>query len=286
MRPQNLTTKIFLDSGDPNETKKALEILGFLDGQTTNPSLIVKNPEAQARIQSGNKFSTQEIDAFYKKVVTEISSLLPNGSVSIEVYADSTTSSEAQIQEAREKYTWIPNAHIKFPITHAGLQAVETLTHEGMRANLTLNFSQDQAAAVYQATAGSRKGDIFISPFIGRLDDIGSDGLDLVQNILTMYKQGDGHVEVLAASIRGLEHFTNCLAIGADIITAPLNVLTAWAEAGMPIPSKTTKTSTLKPIPYEEVALTKPWQEYNLHHDFTDKGLVKFADDWNAILQK
>ena len=87
MKPKNLKTKLFLDSGDPEETKEALNLLGFLDGQTTNPSLISKNPIVIKRIESGKKFSREEIYAFYKDVVCEISSLIPQGSVSIEVYS-------------------------------------------------------------------------------------------------------------------------------------------------------------------------------------------------------
>src|SRR6185369_13659357 len=107
MRPANLHTKIFLDSGDPAETKEALALLGFLDGQTTNPSLIAKNPATV-----GKKFSKTEIFDFYKTVVGEISALIPNGSVSIEVYADANTSSDEMLAQAREFFTWIPNAHI------------------------------------------------------------------------------------------------------------------------------------------------------------------------------
>ena len=83
MRPEQLKTKIFLDSGDPAETKMVIERLGFLDGQTTNPSLIAKNPEAKARLAAGDRFSRQEVNEFYKNVVSEISSLIPDGSVSI-----------------------------------------------------------------------------------------------------------------------------------------------------------------------------------------------------------
>src|SRR3990167_3042266 len=107
MRPEGLQTKIFLDSGDPAETREAIKLLGFLDGQTTNPSLIAKNPQT-----TGKKFSKQEILDFYKKVVQEISGLIPDGSVSIEVYADGQTSSDEMLSQGREFFQWIPNAHI------------------------------------------------------------------------------------------------------------------------------------------------------------------------------
>jgi transaldolase len=94
MRPQNLKTKIFLDSGDPAETKEIINLLGFLDGQTTNPTLISKNPYAKERFERGEKFSKQEIYDFYRKVVTDIARLISNGSISIEVYACASTKAE------------------------------------------------------------------------------------------------------------------------------------------------------------------------------------------------
>lgn len=275
-------TQIFLDSGDPKETKVALEILGFLDGQTTNPSLIAKNPET-----AGKKFKKEELFNFYQKVVKEVSALVPDGSVSIEVYADANTKAEEMLEQARIFNLWIPNAHIKYPTTHEGLKVAEISIKEGMRVNMTLVFSQEQAAAVYQATLGAKKGDVFLSPFIGRLDDRGERGLDFIKNTLEMYKQGDGHVEVLSASVRNLEHMVMCLEMGSDIITAPLKVLKEWKEAGKPVSlSETVSTpNALKPIAYENITLDKPWQEYNIKHDLTDKGIERFAQDWNALIE-
>ena len=172
MRPKNLQTKIFLDGGDPMETREIIDLLGFLDGQTTNPTLIAKNPEAKARLGRGEKFSEKEIYDFYRGVVQEISQMIPAGSVSIEVYADHSTSSEEMLAQGREFFKWIPNAHIKYPTTTEGLKAAEQSVKEGIRVNMTLCFSQAQAAAVYAATAGAKKGQVFISPFVGRLDDI------------------------------------------------------------------------------------------------------------------
>lgn len=287
MKPNNLKTKIFLDSGDPAETKQALESLGFLDGQTTNPSLVAKNPQAQERLASGQKFSAEEVKDFYKKIAQEVSSLIPQGSVSLEVYADNTTSAEDALTQAREMNTWIPNAHIKFPITPECLKAAQTAIAEGMRLNMTLCFSEAQAAAVYEATTGAKKGDVFVSPFIGRLDDIGQNGMDLIKNCLALYKSGDGHVEVLAASVRGMDHFLASLALGADIITAPLKILKEWTEAGMPVPTEIDYTyprTDLTPIPQSAITLGKPVTEYEVHHDLTDQGLEKFTKDWNSII--
>ena len=275
-----MSTKLFLDSGDPKETRAALELLGHIDGQTTNPSLIAKNPEA-----AGKKFSEAEIYAFYKGVLSEISGLLkPEASVSIEVYADAQTTAEAMLKQAREFNAWIPNAHIKLPTTAEGLKAAEVLVGEGVRVNMTLVFSQNQAAAVYAATQGAKKGDVFLSPFIGRLDDRGENGLDLIKNIMEMYKAGDGHVEVLSASVRNLQHFVKCLEYGSDIITAPLKAFKEWVDAGRPESLALPENQNLKPIAYENVALSKPYAEYDIRHELTDKGLAKFAQDWNNLI--
>jgi transaldolase len=282
MRPANLKTKIFLDSGDPAETKQAINLLGFLDGQTTNPSLIAKNPAT-----AGKKFSNQELLDFYRGVVKEVSSLIPEGSVSIEVYADAQTPAEQMLEQGRQFFKWIPNAHIKYPTTTEGLKAAEISVKEGIRVNMTLVFSQEQAAAVYVTSLDAKKGDVFLSPFVGRLDDRGENGMDFIGNTIKMYGAGDGHVEVLVASVRSMDHFMKSIELGADIITAPLKILKQWAEAGMPVTSSKLQVTSgkLKPIPYQEINLTKPWQEYNIQHDLTDKGIEKFAADWNNLIE-
>lgn len=286
MRPQNLTTRIFLDSGDPQEARDTIKLLGFLDGQTTNPSLISKNPEAQKRLQEGRKFSAQEVYAFYKNVVGELSSLMPQGSISIEVYADANTTADQMFSQGKEMFGWIPNAHIKYPTTKAGLEAAEKSVKEGMRVNLTLCFSQEQAAAVYAATKGAKKNQVFVSPFVGRLDDIGQNGMDLIKNIIAMYKSGDGHVEVLTASVRSFDHFMEALHLGSDIITAPYKILKEWGEKGMPMPGSDFAYARpdLKPILSSALDLSQPWASFNLTHDLTAKGIEKFSQDWNALV--
>ena len=286
-KSQNLKTKIFLDSGDPEETKQIISLLGFLDGQTTNPTLISKNPEAKERLEKGDKFTKEEIFSFYREVVTEISGLIPDGSVSVEVYADKETSSENMFEQGREMYSWIPNAHVKYPTTAEGLRAAERSIAEGMRVNMTLCFTQEQAAAVYAATRGARKGDVFVSPFIGRLDDKGKNGMNVIENILAMYRQGDGHVEVLTASVRSLEHFLYALHVESDIITSPFNILKEWGKNGLAQPQHdfVYKTEGLTRIPHEDLDLEKKWTEFDISHELTDIGMERFSADWNALLK-
>lgn len=283
MKPASLISKIFLDSGDPEDTKKMLSLLGFLDGQTTNPSLVAKKLTA-----SGNtlKLSSDGLLYEYRKIVEEISKLIPNGSVSIEVYADKNTTAEEMLTQGKSMFSWIPNAHIKYPTTTEGLNAAEQSIKEGMRVNMTLVFSLKQAAAVYAATRGAKKGDVFISPFIGRLDDRGENGMNLIKNIAELYKSGDGHVEILSASIRNVDHFMGSVASGADILTCPMSVLEQWTNDGMKVPDEkyVYDTRNLKPIPSETLDLNASWDSFDISHDLTDAGLTKFASDWSALI--
>ena len=288
MRPNNLQTRIFLDGGDPLETREIINLLGFLDGQTTNPTLISKNPDARNRLARGEKFTKADILDFYRGIVQEVSSLIPNGSVSVEVYADSVSTADAMATQGREMFAWIPNAHIKFPTTTEGLKAAEEAVKQGIRVNMTLCFTQEQAAAVYGATRGAMKGDIFVSPFIGRLDDKGERGMDLIVNIIRMYRTGDGHVEVLTASVRTFDHFLYALKLGSHIITAPFDVLKTWAGTGLSVPGDEYRyeSGKLKAIEYREIDLSKDWRDHDIRHELTDKGIVRFSSDWNALIAR
>lgn len=286
MKPENLKTKIFLDGGDPGETKEIIKILGFLDGQTTNPTLISRNPEARDRLERGDKFGREEIYSFYQDVVKDASSLIPGGSISIEVYADLSTKAEQMLDQGKEMFAWIRNAHIKYPSSREGFKAAELAVREGLRVNMTLCFRQEQAAAVYAATSGAKKGDVFVSPFIGRLDDRGENGMDLIANLIKMYKKGDGHVEVLTASVRTYDHMMYALQLGSDIITAPFKILKEWGEKGLPVPGNDYMYSAgnLREIPYKEIDLEKKWHEYDISHDLTVKGMENFSADWNSLI--
>lgn len=292
MRPEGLRTKIFLDSGDPAQTREIIDLLGFLDGQTTNPTLVAKNPDIGARIARGKKFSPDELLERYCEVVAEISRLVPDGSVSVEVYADQRTSLIQMSRQAEEMFRWIQNAHVKLPILPNGLSVAELMIPRRMRVNMTLCFSQEQAAAVYAATAGASPGAVFISPFVGRLDDRNVRGMDLVANILRMFRmQGDGHVQVLTASVRHLEHLLDAFALGSDIVTAPAHVLREWARRGLPVPAlgkiqklECSPLPVLERIPYEHIDTRRFWWNYMIAHKMTDTGVERFAADWNALL--
>jgi transaldolase len=286
-KPKSIKTRIFLDGGNPNETKEIIALLGFLDGQTTNPTLISRNPEAKKRLERGERFGEREIIGFYHQVVQEISRLIPDGSISIEVYADLSTTAEKMLLQGKEMFSWIPNAHIKFPSAREGLKAAQQAAKEKMRVNMTLCFSVEQAAAVYAATRGAKRGDVFVSPFIGRLDDRGEDGMNLISNIIRMYEKGDRHVEVLTASVRNLDHLLCALKLGSDIVTAPFNILKEWGERGLPTPDEnyTYDSGNLKPMPFKEIDLTKRWEDYDIRHDLTDKGMEQFSKDWNGLLR-
>src|ERR1700757_1403853 len=285
-------TKILVDGGDPEETAQVKAVLGFVDGQTTNPSLIAKNPEVQQRIASGRKLDAEEEKAEYRKIVQRISPLVGIAGVSIEVFADLDTSSEEMLAQGREMFSWIPNAYIKYPCTHEGLRAVEASVFEGIRVNVTLCFSQRQAAAVYSASKGSRE-PVYVSPFVGRLDDQGEDGMDLVRNIKRMYESSDGHVHVLAASIRTINHLLCSFFLGAELATVPSKVLQEWAAAGFPMPDQDfkykavdAKGKPMKPISYKDLDLNLPWDSFDLAHELTTKGIQKFVADYRSTLKR
>jgi len=238
-------------------------------------------------MERGEKFTKTEILHFYRGVVEELSALLPGGSVSVEVYADASTSARDMIDQSGEMFSWIPNAHIKFPTSHQGLIAAEEAVRSGIRVNMTLCFTQEQSAAVYAATKGAKKGDVFVSPFIGRLDDRGENGMDLIADIIQMYKNGDGHVEVLTASVRSMDHHLFALKLGSDIITAPYSIIAAWGDKGLIVPGDeyVYDHQGLKAIPYNDIDLTKQYNSYDISHDLTDKGMERFSADWNALIQ-
>lgn len=283
-KPSFLHTRIFLDSGDPHDTRSTLERLGFLDGQTTNPSLVARNPHIQELRDSGSLDGDVIWDK-YREVALEIREVIPEGAISVEVYADLDTDYETMLAKGRELASWFAGIYVKLPVTAAGLRAARTLVDEGVNVNMTLCFSQEQAAAVHAATLGARYGQVFVSPFIGRLDDIGIHGLDLVRNIVLMYGRWDSHVMVLGASIRNLDHLFGCMRAGAHIVTVPVSVMDLWRSHGINNDPATYSSgiSELRPIPYQDLPV-QDWKLYAIDHELTRKGIEKFAADWKGLL--
>ncbi len=274
-------TKLFLDSGNPKETEEALSILGFLDGQTTNPSLVAKNPHI-LELMEKKELNDILIWEKYKEVANEIQKVIPTGAISVEVFADNTTSYETMLAKGRELASWFPGIYVKLPITEIGLRTANTLAAEGTNINMTLCFTQEQAAAVHAATKGAKHGQVFVSPFIGRLDDIGLEGFDVVQNIKKMYQEWGSHVLVLGASVRNLAHVKKCRDGNINIITAPLSVYKEWAAD--PELAAVVMPEEKSPIEYKELP-EKEWTSYDIHHDLTDKGIEKFAYDWKKLFE-
>jgi transaldolase len=281
-------TRILVDGGDANETSRIKSLIGFVDGQTTNPSLIAKNPEIQQLIATGHTLSSQEEENEYKKIVQSISPIVGSAGVSIEVFADLGTKAEQMFAQGKEMFSWIPNAYIKYPCTHEGLRAAHMSVQKGIRVNITLCFSQEQAAAVYAVTKGSKE-PVYVSPFVGRLDDRGEDGMDLVKNIKKMYENSDHHVLVLGASIRGLSHLLCSFALGVELATVPTKILEEWAARGFPMPNpefryegRDASGKPLKTIPYKDLDLGQPWESFDITHELTTKGIQKFVADYRS----
>lgn len=298
MRPIELKTKILLDSGDPKETEQALNLLGFLDGQTTNPTLVSKSPNVAEKIANGLKFTKKELANEYKSIIEDIKAVIPQGLISIEVYADSKTTAKEIIKESLEINKWINNAFIKLPITPQGLEAASVLSKQGVNLNLTLCFSQEQAAAVYAATIGATA-EVFISPFQGRLDDNCKDGTDLIMNIQRMYAHSDHHVKIVTASIRDYHHFLYALYLKPEFVTVPLSIIKEWSEKNLELPAvdisedqfkdkaqyfKDINNACIVGISYKEIDLNQDWTTFNIENELTDQGLLKFSSDWNNLL--
>lgn len=211
--------KIFLDTANINEIKEAIAY-GVIDGATTNPSLIAKENKG------------------FMPLVKEILALVP-GPVSVEVTA---TSAEEMLKEAREYAKLADNVVIKVPINLEGLRVVKTLSEENIKTNVTLIFSSSQALLAAKAGA------TYVSPFVGRVDDISGSGMDLVEEIVQIYENYAIETEIIVASVRHPLHFVQSAMLGADIATIPF--------------------STLSKL---------------LNHPLTDIGMERFLKDWEKV---
>ena len=214
--------QFFVDTADVAAIAE-LNDLGMVDGVTTNPSIILK---------SGRNIL---------EVTKEICSIV-SGPVSAEVVA---TKADEMIAEGRKLAEIAPNITVKVPLTWDGLRACKVLSGEGRMVNVTLCFSANQALIAAKAGA------TFISPFVGRLDDINMDGMELISDIRQIYDNYGFDTQILAASIRTVNHITQCALVGADVITAPPSVIKALAN-----------------------------------HPLTDAGLAQFEKDWAKTGQK
>lgn len=285
--------KIFLDSGDPAETKKAKSLIGQVDGQTTNPTLIARHPEIAKFLAQGKKLTEKELLNFYRKQVEEIEKEII-GPISVEVYGDWETKAKTMLKQAEEMSSWGKNIHIKFLTIPEGLKAASEFIKKGGKVNMTLVFDQIQSAAVYTMVNDSTLTH-FLSPFLGRWDDRGFVGLDFLKNIIKMYKKycqlvkHQSQLKVLAASIRNLNHFYGSIFLGADIMTVPFKVLAQWVEKDKWIPGNRFcyDCSGLKPILYQEIPLEKNFQNYSIKKiqgSLLDEGIKKFVADWKNLL--
>jgi transaldolase len=210
--------KFFLDTGSLDEIRKVMSI-GILDGITTNPTLAAKEKRN------------------FRELILEICKIVDPGVVNAEVVA---TDTEGMLRQAREVVSWHPNIVAKIPMTQDGIRAVAQLSKEGIRTNVTLVFSPAQALLVAKAGA------YFVSPFLGRLDDIGQSGLGLVAEIMAIYRAYNYPTQVLAASLRSPIHVIEAAKMGAHIGTMPYKVF-----------------------------------EQLFQHPLTDRGLETFQKDWD-----
>lgn len=283
-----MKTKIFLDSSDPLETQEMVALLGSLDGQTTNPTLVSRHPAIQSRLQEGRRFSKRELTDLYSEMIADIATHIPDGPISVEVYSDENTTAMDMVEEGRTISQWGPNIHVKLPTTLAGIEAANILSQTNVKLNMTLVFTQNQAAAAYKATGIANQGDVLVSPFVGRLDDVGQSGLSLVKNIQEMYKSGDGHVQVVMASVRDIETFIWGIENGVDIISAPSRVLRAWTEAGKPENLSQEQKDMLaqkgEDLKFVFIDLSHNAHSFALSHELTEVGVKRFAEDWNNLL--
>jgi transaldolase len=212
--------KIFIDSANLDERKEAAD-MGVLDGVTTNPSLVSKE---------GHKD--------FRGMLEKICSIV-DGDISAEVIS---TDCEGIVKEGRELSKIHDNIVVKVPLIKEGLKAVKIFSNEGIKTNVTLCFSPSQALLAAKAGA------YIISPFIGRLDDISQDGMELISQIMTIYENYDYETQVLVASVRHPIHFVEASLLGADIATLPFKVIEQLAK-----------------------------------HPLTDIGLEKFLSDWEKL---
>ncbi|MBI2032915.1 MAG: hypothetical protein HYT10_00380 [Candidatus Levybacteria bacterium] len=298
-------TKFLLDSGDPKEYEEiarlAKEHGSELWGSTTNPTLIAKKLTGK-KVSKGKAFQLQ------KEIVLEILDIVP-GAVSSEVYADESTKAEEMIQQGREISAWHKRVVVKLPTTIEGFIARTQLRKEYIPINNTLVFSQPQIFAIYlheriiQQTYGpiDNLWPPFISPFVGRLDDISENGMDLVENGLKLLKQFSLELPrlwMLEASVRNINHIKRGIQLHSELITAPAKIYREWFRISKEEREKPVQEApSLKRIEYwnpsEKIKRIATMENFigairegvlDITHPLTEKGIQRFADDWKAII--
>lgn len=297
-----------LDSGDPDEFREIAALAKTQDselwGATTNPTLIAKK-------LAGKKISQQEAYELQKQIVLEIISIVP-GAVSAEVYADEKTTAEEMVGQGREIATWHERVVVKLPTTIEGFKARSALRKGKVPINNTLVFSQQQIFAIclHEKIMQEQFGPIqntwpsFISPFVGRLDDIQIDGMQLVEHGMKIkqlvFKDApNGASWMLEASVRRNEHMQRGITCKTELITAPAKVYREWFSITNEQKNLSNKNyaQDLEPIQYwqpppdllsiqTENAFMQALEsgQLNIQHDLTDRGITRFADDWKAII--
>ncbi len=291
-------TRFILDSGDPEEYYAIKKLLTKHDkelwGGTTNPTLIAKK-------LSDRKVSAQEAFNLQKEIIQEILKIVP-GVVSAEVYSDLETEASEMIVQGREIASWHERIAVKLPTTSEGFKARTALRKENILTNNTLVFSQQQIYAIclherlIVKELGEREGEYppFISPFVGRLDDQGEDGLKLVENGMEIKNNFKEKLWMLEASVRSVYHLIKGLELKTELMTIPAKIFYEWLESkDNPQPEK----DLVKPelwIPPQTLTQIQSLEEFqknleektlNISHPLTEKGLLRFAKDWQNILQ-
>ncbi len=291
-------TKFILDSGNPQEYREishlAKEHNSMIWGSTTNPSLVAKQ-------LSGKHLTLEQAFALQKELVMEILTIVP-GAVSAEVYADAETKAEAMIEQGRDIASWHERVVVKLPTTLEGFKARTALRSEDILTNNTLVFSQQQIFAIClhekiiltNNSLTPKAYPSFISPFVGRLDDIGENGMDLIANgmkIKSLFPSVT--LWMLEASVRSTYHITRGIEVETELITAPAKAYQEYFSNN----SAQAEEKELKTISYwepsPELLAIETMDEFmqaiesdmlDITHPLTEKGIVRFAEDWKAIL--
>jgi len=215
--------RIFLDTANIEHIRHAAK-LGVISGVTTNPTLVARE---------------EAVD--FKAAILEICSIVP-GPISVEALS---LEAEGMIREARQLSSWAPNIVVKIPVSEAGLEAISVLSRENIKTNLTLCFSANQALL------GAIVGATYVSPFVGRLDDVGHHGMEVVADAVEIFKKHNFSTQVIAASLRHPLHVIAAAKAGAHVATVPYNVLMQMIQ-----------------------------------HPLTDIGIARFAEDWRRVTKK